>query len=738
MQDAAAACREILSLEPDDVDALGLLGLVTHQTGHHEAAVELISRAIALRSGEAVLHSNLGEVYRALGKLDEAVRSYREAIRLDPSSVDAHHNLGIALLSLGQLSEAEASSREAIRLHPRFAGAYNNLGLIRQRQGDESGAMALFRQALEIREDFIEARSNLAMALIGQGRIAEAMQTYGEALRLRPDDPEMMRNYGHLLQGEGRLDEALEYFRSATRLNPNFAAAYFDQGIIYQSKEMSDEAIAAYATTLRLQPDHFQACNNLALLYCVRSRPDQSVEYCKQGIAVSPSCGRLHSTMARALTGQGRADEAIAEFRKAAELSPNESCEQSKYLYAMNVHPQFAAAVIFAEHLKWAARHAEPLTAIAVRPINDRTHHRRLRLGYVSPNFRHHAVNYFVEPILAYHNHEEFEIFCYSDVAIPDDTTARLRAAADEWRQTHDRSDEQLAQIVRDDQIDVLVDLTGHIGGNRLLAFARKPAPIQVTYIGYQNTTGMTAMDYRLTDERADPPGLTDRFHTERLVRLPRAFFCYQPSADSPAVTPLPALERGYVTFGSFNDFAKMNPAVVEAWWRILERVSCSRLIVLAYRGGYLEKQLTEQATQRGIDPARIELFDKRPRLDYLRLINQADIALDPFPFNGHTTTCDSIWQGVPVVMLQGHTYCSRFGGSVLANAGLESLIADSVDEYVEIAASLAEDLPRLGELRKSLRSTMAASPLLDFSGFTRNLEQAYRKMWLTWCASHR
>jgi predicted O-linked N-acetylglucosamine transferase (SPINDLY family) len=290
-----------------------------------------------------------------------------------------------------------------------------------------------------------------------------------------------------------------------------------------------------------------------------------------------------------------------------------------------------------------------------------------------------------------------------------------------------------LADQIREDQIDILVDINGHMGRTRLLTFARKPAPVQVTYLGYQNTTGMTAMDYRLTDERADPVGATDRYYTEQLLRLPRAFFCYQPF-ESPPISPLPALAAGHVTFGSFNNFAKVMPEVIDAWLEILDRVPRSRLLVLAYSGGYLERQLHELAARRGIEPERIELCNKRFRPEYLELVARADVALDPFPFNGHTTTCDSIWMGVPVVMLEGDSYASRFGGSVLANVGLEDLITRSVADYIARAVHLAGDLDRLGQLRNELRARMETGPLMDFAGFTRELEQTYRRMWRHWC----
>jgi predicted O-linked N-acetylglucosamine transferase (SPINDLY family) len=432
----------------------------------------------------------------------------------------------------------------------------------------------------------------------------------------------------------------------------------------------------------------------------------------------------------------GQSSDAIAAFRQVVRLQPAPANLHSNLLYALNFDAAYDPPTIFAEHLAWAQRHAEPLTALALRHANDRTPGRRLRIGYVSEHFRFHAVNFFVEPMLASHDHEQFEIFCYSEVRNDDAVTVRLKALADCWRNVRQMSDDQIAQQVRDDRIDVLVDLAGHIAGNRLLVFARKPAPVQVTYLGYQNTTGMSAMDYRLTDAAADPPGRTDAFYTERLIRLPRSFFCYRPPDASPPITALPALTTGHVTFGSFNNFSKVSQHVLITWLRILHRLARSRLLVLAECAAHVRQQVHDLARTQGIEPSRIEVFDHRPNDQYLRLLQQADIALDPFPFTGHTTTCDSVWMGLPVVMLEGDRYASRFGGSVLANVGLDRLIASSVEQYSDLAVGLASDLERLAQLRSELRPRMSASPLLDFQGFTRNLEHAYRQMWLTWVAS--
>lgn len=611
-----------------------------------------------------------------------------------------------------------------------------------QRSGRPADAEAAYRQVIACGTSGASNGPDAALiACINLGQLAEqrgaadeARQYYALALRLQPDLPRALVNRGVELQRAGNLLAALELYDRALRVQPDYALAHFNRATACKRLLRVEEAVEDYQAALRCEPNYPDAYNNLAVIYHETGRPEEAVEACRQGLAVAPDSAALYANLAIALHMLGLGDDAMAAYQKVVELRPNSAADHSNLLYATNFHPAFDAATIFAEHCRWAERHADSLTASAVPHVNERTPDRRLRVGYVSPYFRTHAVNSFVEPLLTAHDHAACEMFCYADGWQRDAASARLQSVADHWRDVQSLSDEALAQRVRDDRIDILIDLTGHIGGNRLLAFARRPAPVQVTYLGYQNTTGMRAMDFRLTDAWADPPGLTDTWHTEQLVRLPRAFFCYQPSELSPEITPLPALASGRVTFGSFNNFAKVTPRVLDAWFEILHRVPGSRLLLLAQQAGSLRARLDQRAAQRGIDAARIELCDKRPMADYLRLVQQADIALDPFPMNGHTTTCDALWMGVPVVMLAGQSYVTRFGGSALLQVGLDRLIALSVEQYVETAVSLAVDLPALARMRQELRPRMATSALLDFSGFAREVESAYRTMWRRWC----
>jgi protein O-GlcNAc transferase len=734
--EAMAAFEEAIRLRPAYAEAHNNLGTVLQAQGDLAGAMANYRQAIALNPRYAEAYNNLGTAWRTQGDLTAARECYEQALQQAPRHRDAHLNLGTVYQAQKQLGPAMACYREALRLDPGFALAHNNLGTALKESNRLEEAIASFREALRLQSDCVDAHFNLGAALHVQKNWTAAAETYGEALRLQPDHAPALASLATLRQHQGRLDEAMELFERALQIDPKSAITHLKRANLHKLKKMVPEAIAGYETALRLQPNNPEAYNNLAVLLNDIAQPDAAIECCRKGLEQEPASAALYDNLATALQNLGRLDEAIACSRKSVELRPETAEGHTNLLYRLNLHPDYDPPTIFAEHLAWARRHAEPLTALAEPHPNDRTPDRRLRIGYVSPYFRDHAVNFFSEPMIAAHDHRQFEIFCYSDVRIPDQVTSRLLPAADHWRDVFDQSDERLARTVRDDRIDILVDLTGHIAGNRLLTFARKPAPIQVTYLGYQNTTGMSAMDYRLTDERADPSGMTDAYYTERLVRLPRCFFCYRPPDEAPPIAPLPALEAGHVTFGSFNNFSKVGPRVIDAWLTILTRVPHSRLLVLAHRGGYLQRHFDELAQARGIDPARIELCDKRPRTEYLGLLQQADIGLDPFPFNGHTTTCDSIWMGLPVVMLQGQCYASRFGGSALAQVGLEDLIADSAEHYVDRAVALAGDLDRLARLRVELRPRMAESGLLDFAGFSRNLEQAYRQMWLAWLGS--
>jgi predicted O-linked N-acetylglucosamine transferase (SPINDLY family) len=375
-----------------------------------------------------------------------------------------------------------------------------------------------------------------------------------------------------------------------------------------------------------------------------------------------------------------------------------------------------------------------PLAPFQPVYVNDRSPNRRLRIGYVSPDFRNHCQAFFTTPLFSNHDHRQFEIFCYADVATPDAFTQLLRSYADGWCDLTGMNDAQIAARIAEDRIDVLVDLTMHMKRNHALVFARKPAPVQVCWLAYPGTTGLTAIDYRLTDPFLDPPGMFDRFYAEESIRLPDTFWCYDPLASEPAVNDLPALQDGYITFGSLNNFCKLNEGTLGLWARVMQSVERSRLMLFVSNGSHRDRTLGF-LVNRGIAADRVTFVTRQTRPRYLQQYHHIDVGLDTFPYNGHTTSLDAFWMGVPVVTLVGHTVVGRAGLSQLTNLGLTELIAHTPDEYVEIVAKLCGDLPRLAHLRSTLRHRMEHSPLMDAPRFAKNIEAAYRQMWQRWCA---
>jgi protein O-GlcNAc transferase len=699
---AEAIYRRILAEDPGDPDALHLLGFLAHQLGRHEAAVDYIARAIARNPSAACYHVNLGNALQALARFEEAAACYREALRRQPDSAEPANNLGNALAGLGRFEEAMASFLEAIRLRPDWSLAYSNLGNV----------------------------------LKAQGRLEEAQACYQEALRLEPASAEAHNNLGVTLQQLGRLEEALACYREALRLKPDYADAHYNLGNGFKDQGQLEEAAASYQRAIAIRRDYAEAHNNLGFVLKEQGRLEESIASYRQALRFRPRYAEAFNNLGNALYEQGQLEEAVRCYREALALKPDFAMAHSNLLFVLHYELSGGPGPLFAEHLRWAAQQA-PATTVMLPHPGERAPERRLRIGYASPDFRAHSVAYFIEPILEAHDRLGFEVFCYSDVSRPDAVTARLQSLADGWRSTFGMSEAQVENQVRQDRIDILVDLAGHTGGNRLLVFARKPAPVQVTYLGYPDTTGLRAIDYRITDEWADPPGQTEHLHTEELVRLPRGFLCYRPPRDAPEIAPLPALGTGAVTFGSFNNLAKMTPEVIALWSALLREVPGARLILKSKALGDAgaQERIRETFRQNGVAAQRIVLWGVIPgHRGHLEAYQQIDIALDSYPYHGTTTTCEALWMGVPVIVLAGGAHVSRVGVSLLSAVGLAEFIADSPERYLELAAGAARDLSRLERLRAQLRDRMTGSPLTAVTGFTRTLEDAYRRMWRRWC----
>jgi predicted O-linked N-acetylglucosamine transferase (SPINDLY family) len=689
LADAEKLYRQILAHRPSHAGAMHYLGLLAHQAGQFDMAVDLIRRSLGLSPEWAEAHNHLGSALKDSGQIEEAIASYRKAIALRRDFPEAHNNLGVALASLGRLDEAIAAYRQVIAMKPNLPEAHDNLGL----------------------------------ALRDTGQLDEAIAAHRRAIALRPNFAQAQNNLGNALKDKGLLDEAIAAYRQATD-------AHYNLGIALQEKGQLDAAIAAFRQAIALKPNSFEAHTNLGNALREKGQLDDAIAAYRRAIAINPKFSQTQSNLGMALKDQAKLDEAIAAYREAMSLDPDNAATDSNFVYALHFHPRWSAKEIAREHRRWNRRHAEPLRQSVQSPSLDRDPERRLKIGYVSPDFSGHVVGRNLIPLFGHHDHQQFEITCYSQVARPDELTRGFQQTADLWRDIAKLSDDQLTQQIRADRIDILVDLTLHMAHNRLLVFARKPAPLQVSFAGYPASTGLSAIDYRLSDPYLDPPEVDESIYSEKTIRLPDSFWCYDPleCRDIP-VNPLPATSAGHITFGCLNNFCKINSAVLALWAHVLRRVEKSRLLLLSQEGSHRQDTLDFLQAQ-GIARERIEFSPHQPRRKYLELYHRIDIGLDTFPYNGHTTSLDSLWMGVPVITLAGHTPVARAGWCQLSNLKLTELAAQTPEQFASIAFELASDLPRLQQLRQSLRQRIEKSPLMDAPRFARNIESAYRHIW--------
>jgi protein O-GlcNAc transferase len=531
-------------------------------------------------------------------------------------------------------------------------------------------------------------------------------------------------------QSKGELDQAETIYRDIISLDSHHSAVHFNLGILLRILNRPEEAIASYQQSLSLDPTFPQAWNNLGNALRSINRLDESIAAFQQALTCKPDYVDALNNLAAALKDVGQLDEAIACLDRAIQLQPANAAIASNRLYALHYHPNWTAEMLLAEAKKWNEQYAASLPQYSHPETGDP--YRRLRIGYVSPNFREHCQALFMLPLLSHHNHDQFEIFCYSDVLVPDAITEKQRSLVDHWRDTARLSDDQLADLIHRDKIDILVDLTLHMSNHRLLVFARKPAPIQVTWLGYPGTTGLQTMDYRLTDPFLDPPDEHDNLYVERSIRLPQTFWCYDSLSPQPASNASRVLSNDPITFGCLNNFCKVNDAVLQAWSKVLHATKNSKLILLCPRGNHRNHILEKLS----IHPTRIEFVEFQPREKYLEFYHRIDIGLDTFPYNGHTTTLDALWMNVPIVTLAGDSPISRAGLSLLSNLNLPELIATDRASFIDIAINLARNPSRLATLRSTLREKLKSSPMMNVQAFTRALESSYQTMWHDWCAT--
>ncbi len=533
----------------------------------------------------------------------------------------------------------------------------------------------------------------------------------------------------------GQMDEAQSLYEDIIKLNPNNKKVIYQLSLIFIIKREYTRAEVLLRKLIKLEPGIAVYYSNLGAVLQEDNRPEEAVIILNKAISMKPDLADAYINRACALTIMGQIDDAIADYKSALNINPKAKQARANMAYTMNFSPSLDEKELFDVH---------KAHALAIEPKNRKTIYantpvssRKLRIAYLSSDFRHHSVSYFIAPILEHHDKSNFEIYAYYNHDITDSTTEYFIDVCDQWRNIAGFSDQAVVRQIKKDEIDILIDLNGYTGNNRLGVLASKPAPIQCEWLGYPNTTGLNSMDYWICDETVNPPGLTDKFYSESLLRLPDCFICFKKPDYAPQPVAAPSVKNSYITFGSFNNYAKVSKKMLQLWANILDAVPDSRLMLKsAGLGNQTQKQLlVDFFKSRGIHEKRLRLEGyESSRVKHIELYSKMDIALDTFPYNGTTTTCEAMWMGVPTITLTGNSHRSRVGKSLLECVGLGEFVAGSTDEYIKIATDMAKDVQRLSEYRSCLREMIKQSALTDGAKFTTSLESAYRSIWEKWC----
>ncbi len=770
--EARSPLQKAALLDPKQDDALYILGTIERATGNQDKAIEHFGATLALRPDFSLCRLDLCRLLFERGFVQEAREVVNTGIAIDPNSADLHYYLGNLHNEARELDEAVACFQKALALQPNYAPAYqglamahSNLGTALQAQGKFDAAAAAYRRALELRPDHAQAHCGLASVSHSQGRLNDAIQSYKTALSLQPDFTVAWVNLGNVFQDLGALPNAIDSYQAAIALEPTIAEAHNNLATALQAQGKLSDAVTSYETAIELKPNYAEAhCNLGTVLAALGDNPAAITRY-RLAISMAPdyadahsnlgnllqSCGQLgaaHESYTKALSltpdsatahrnlggvfqEMGEHDAAIESLQHALTLKPDCAIAQFMLLFTLNYHPDKSAQEIFAAYRDYDQRVGLPLRSSWREHGNSRDSSKRLKVGYVSPDFRQHAVRHFLEPLLAHHDKRQVEVFAYAELSMEDAMTARYRGFADHWVPTVGLTDEMLAERIRADEIDILIDLAGQTAKNRLGVFARKPAPVSMSWLGFGYTTGLSAIDYMLTDSASTPEGSEDLF-AEQPWRLTTPGYAYRPANGMGHVSSLPAQDRGFITFGTLTRSVRINHRSIRVWSQILHRLPGARLVVDSsnYRDESMRNALLDKFSAHGIGPERLELGFHSPPWDVLRGM---DIGLDCFPHNSGTTLFESLYMGVPYVTLAGRPSVGRLGSSILQGVGHPEWIADSEDEYVELAVALASDLPKLAALRAGLRAQMQASAVMDEPAFARKLETAYREMFSRW-----
>jgi protein O-GlcNAc transferase len=705
------------------------LGHVADTLDQHEA-----------RTGNAAALHDMARRAMARGEPKAALPLLQQALESQPLAAELWCSLGAARRHSGDMAGAQAAYEKALLYKPDFPEVLSNLGEWHIASGQPQAALEWLERALQCAPGFVQARINKTAALFELGRFAQARTLAEQIAADHPHSAEACLNLGNVLVHTGKTKQGIKLYQQALALQPDYAEAHFNLSSLLGSKEDQAKAIGYLQRRLRESGESLQNLSMLASAYQAAGRIEESEALCRRVLVRQPEHLSALITLGSCLSAAGDSSGAVQLYQQVLELDPTQSSMGSNLLFESNNIGTMGRTQVFEMHRAWAQRFEAPLLKLPDFAHVQAEPQRPLRVGYVSGDFIRHPVGFLLRDILQHHDKRAFSIHCYSMVIRTEDVLPELRAAADSWEDVFFLTDEEVVALIRSQQIDILVDLSGHTAFHRLTVFAQKPAPVQAEWIGYFHSSGMTSMDYFITDPHTSPAGSGQLF-SEVPVYLPHTRFCYGPPAYAPEVASLPALAQGFVTFGSFNRLPKLNDATLAAWSQILQAVPTSRLVIKSatLSEPVVRQRLLARFAALGIDAQRLDLREGSLHMDMLGEYGDVDIALDTFPFNGGMTTLEALWMGVPVLTLAGDTVVSRQTVSALANLGLDHTWACSDwADYVTKAVRLAGDLPALATLRQQIRPRMAASPLRDAPQFTRDLEALLRRMWMAWCAGEK
>jgi len=678
-----------------------------------------------------------GLAHHKAGRLSEADSFYKQVRGLEPENTEVNHLSGLLAFQNGNAADAARCFEIAVANDPENVKYLGNLGAAWLVSGRPDDALGVLERAIEIDPDGVDVLNNLAAACRETGRFSDAVAVANRAVMLRPDDAELQTNFAIALLGAEESDAALSAAQRAVELAPKSPEAQNALGSAYLALRQSRNAIAAFRGAIEVGPDFVDAVRNLAFAYQEAKRLCDAAETYLKATVRWPEDAAAYAGLARTSRMMGRSDAAVEAYRKAVLYSPENRRYHSNLLFSLIGSADHDGPSLLAEHRDWHKRHASSLTnSVPQQPRSDDPT-RRLRIGYVSADFRRHPVGRIVQSVIAAHDRSAVDVFCYSGTVKPDNITAQTEAACDHWRSINNLRDDAVSNGIVEDEIDILVDLSGHSAKNRLRVFARKPAPVQASWLGYMSTTGLTAIDYYIGDEIHTPEEFDGHF-SEQVYRLRRNLTCFNPPEDAPPIAALPAESAGQITFGCFGNPGKITDACIDLWAGLLKTVESSRLI-LRYQG-YEDPAVCQDFVQHfsnvGIEATRIDFEGSTDYRGVLETYNRVDIALDTYPYSGTMTTMEALWMGVPVVTLAGNRTLARQAAGQLSAAGLDELIADDAEAFVSVASSLANDVGRLASYRSSMRDRLSNSPLCDASDLARALEDAYRTMWLSYLGS--